>query len=195
MSPRNQDPRRVLRRLGGHGRSIPSDLRGAALFEAVESLDSACRGQRAREVTFAVACAVRDGDASALPALSDALRRLDVATSDEAALVNLLSAVQFAAMSLGVPLRTWAPPTGTVARMVQLSLDSGAALYDQACGLLWTLSDRGIAVDWIGQSATRNLVSLVHSSQLVEALLRDVQTHEHVIQLVPDGDIFPCVAA
>ncbi len=168
---------------------------GASLVKVVAGI-AAGDVSRAREVAFAVAQAARDGDDHALRALSALLTQVHaVAASDEATLVNVMSALHFASM-LPVDARAdWAPARNSVAPIVEMGLRSGEALSDQTEGLLWALVDRRLAADWLGPEAGINVASRVVSSELRERLEGQLRTHKHLISVVAGGDEFPCVLA
>lgn len=166
---------------------------GPALVDAAAS-DATREGAFAREVAFAVAQATRDGDAHALPALSALLAGISQEHGfDEGALVNLMSAVQFASMRPDAR-SDWVPPTAAIARSVELGQSSDELLRDQAEGLLWALVDRRLAAAWLGREGVHALAQGDVSPALRKELLGQVRASD-LVSLVSGGEEFPCVTA
>jgi hypothetical protein len=116
--------------------------------------------ERVQVVAFAVARAVRDaGDGEALPVLADLLTAASgVPDLNEGALINLLSAVQYATLLPAGARAGWTPPAEAVARLLRRGLGSSKLPREQAEGVLGALVDDGLAADWLGPDATRDLV-------------------------------------
>jgi hypothetical protein len=147
-----------------------------------------------RTVAFEIARATRRGDDCALQALSALLARaLNVSAVDRGTLVNLMSALQYAAMRPEARA-DWLPPVDTVARAVELGRRADEVLRDQVDGLLWALVDRRLAVDWLGRDRASTVADSVESWELREELLGQVRASEFV-SLVEGGEEFPCVPA
>jgi hypothetical protein len=183
------------RKINFEARDTVPRWKGGALVDAAAGL-AAGSAADARAVAFAVAQATRRGEGHALDALAAVLAQGSVAAaSDEGTLMNVLSALQFASMLPDGARANWIPPRHAVAHAVELGLSSGEALREQTDGLLWALVDRRLAADWLGGDALHTVVPRVASSGLRGELLSQVSTHEPVIDLVADGEEFPCVPA
>lgn len=151
-----------LRRAAGRERrDAGAPWTGPALVDAAAGL-AADDASRLRSVAFAVAQAAREGDDHALSALTALLTRAPaVGSFDSGALVNVLSALQFASMLPDETRADWLPPGHSVAQTVELGLSSDEALREQTDGLLWALVDRRLAADWLGG---RRAAPLRHAS-------------------------------
>jgi hypothetical protein len=176
------------------GPDAGADWVGPALMNAATGF-AAHDPAHARAVAFAVAQATRAGDDYALGALTEVIARLsDVCASDDATLMNVLSALQFASMLPEDARADWVPPPADVAHALELGLSSDA-LREQAAGLLWALVTRRLVADWIGPSAASVVASRIASADLREEFLSQVRAHEPPVSFVQGGDEFPCVPA
>lgn len=172
-------------------RTLSERPSGTALVDAASSL-SGRDAEDVRAVAFAVAQATRDGDPHALSALSALLAAAHAVDVDTGALVNALSALQFAAMLPDEVRADWAPPSSAVAEIVGLGLDSDAHL-EQTIDLLWALVNQRVAADWLGAGATA-LASRVASSELGQELVAQARMNEPLISL-EDWDEYPRLPA
>ncbi len=109
--------------------------------------------------------------------------------------MNLVSALQFASMLPDATRAEWVPPTGTIARTVELGLRSDGALREQTDGLLWALVNRRLAADRLGRDGANAVAARVVSSELREELLDQVRPSDRLISFVAGGEEFPCVTA
>jgi hypothetical protein len=143
---------------------------GAALAEAAALATE--DPEDAQAVAFAVACAIRDRDDDALLAMTALLAATaQVPVLPVGALVNVLSALQFAAMLPDDARGGWVPPSHAVGRVVEQGLTASVALREQATAALWTLVDRLLVADWLGREAAQAVASRVDSAELRHALL------------------------
>ena len=172
-----------------------SSWSGTDLVNAAELLES-WNDSRARSVAFAVAQAARDEDDDALPALTILLTRLSsVEVSDHGTLVNALSALQFTVMRADSALADWIPPQDAVARTVRLGLMADEAVGEQTNDLLWGMVNRWLISRWLGHKGATAIAAHVGSPDLRHELLRQANTSEHFVDIVPGGAEFPCIPA
>lgn len=143
------------------------------LIEAAKRVGGGDR-RRDQVVAFDIASAVRDrGDEQTLVALDVMLAVLRAAPAPSyGTLVNVLTAVQHAAMLPGDSLGSWRPSAGSLGRVLEHAQQSeNEPLRRQVDDLLWALAERELARAWLGPDAS-TVASRVEASDLRAALQR-----------------------
>lgn len=128
-------------------------------------------------VAFDVARAIRDaGDASSLRALSALLEALRTAPAPASGtLVNVVTALQYAAMLPDETLEGWDPPSGSLDRLLDRALSLDEPMRRQADDLLWALAERRLFGGWLGRRAA-TVADRVPPGDLRAELERQVAT-------------------
>jgi hypothetical protein len=162
---------------------------GDALLDAAATAGS---GDASHDqlVAFEVAVRVREEPAAqALPALTSLLEALRAASATSyGALVNVLSAVQYALMLDDDVLGLWAPPRGSLIRVLDRAISENEPLREQAEDLLEALVEQRLVGRWLGRGASRLATRLTSPQLRVEV---ESQADHLKVALVPDGDEYP----
>ena len=119
----------------------------------------------ARQATFDVARAVKDASPHALVVLRMLLRELSGGRlQDSAILLNLMTALQFAAV-LQPTARDWEAPTESIMVVLSAGLAEDVS-RQQAEGLLWALINNDLAGTWIDIDPGSRLLQMVETPSL-----------------------------
>ena len=104
-------------------------------------------------------------------------------------LINLLSALEFAAMLSDEPREAWSPPAQTVIPVIRVAWDLGKQFHEHVEALLWLLVEQRLVAAWLGDDATQ-IAGAVSSPGLRDKLYA-AGTGERLIAYVRKGHEFP----